>query len=43
MYLLSIWLLILAEEARARWLNQTVVGESELGSPNADKNVGIDE
>lgn len=43
MYLLSICLLILAEGASAKWLNQTVVGESELDSPSVDKNVGTDE
>ena len=39
----SLCLLLLAEEASARWLNPTVAGQSELDSLNVDKNVGVDE
>lgn len=40
---IDVRLLFWREEASAQWLNQTVVGESELGSPNVDKNVEMDE
>lgn len=39
---IDVRLLFWREEASAQWLNQTVVGESELGSPNVDKNVEMD-